>query len=107
MSLYPDMSSAPPQNYPSQIAPPTYSEAVGGVYATTPMGFYAPTAPKLDPGQPAPPTIVTAVVPLGPNSTRTICPHCNTQISTTTKTQPGVIAYVSGALIALFGLVLI
>ena len=90
-------------NEPTQNAPPSYSEAVGGVYATTPMGFYPPTAPKETiPGQPP---IVTAIVPLGPNSTRTICPQCNSQISTTTKTQPGIIAYVSGALIALFGYV--
>jgi len=49
------------------------------------------------------PTIVTTIVPLGPQSTHTICPHCHAEIDTTTKTEPGMIAYISGVIIALLG----
>lgn len=49
------------------------------------------------------PTIVTTIVPVGPHSTHTICPHCHAEIDTTTKTEPGMIAYVSGIIIALLG----
>lgn len=47
--------------------------------------------------------IVTTVVPLGPDMTHTICPYCHAEIDTATKTEPGMIAYISGALIALLG----
>lgn len=51
------------------------------------------------------PTIVTTIVPLGPGPTHTICPHCHAEIETATKTEPGMIAYISGVVIALLGLV--
>lgn len=49
------------------------------------------------------PTIVTTIVPLGPGPTHTICPHCHAEIDTSTKTEPGMIAYISGVIIALLG----
>lgn len=56
----------------------------------------------LDVGGPA---IVTTIVPLGPGSTHTICPHCYSEIDTSTRTEPGMIAYISGFIIALLGYV--
>jgi hypothetical protein len=49
------------------------------------------------------PTIVTTVVPLGPHPTHMICPYCQAEIVTATKKRPGLIAYISCVLIALFG----
>uniref|UniRef100_A0A6P7FYC0 Uncharacterized protein LOC114335456 n=1 Tax=Diabrotica virgifera virgifera TaxID=50390 RepID=A0A6P7FYC0_DIAVI len=43
------------------------------------------------------PEIVTTVVPVGPNPTHMICPHCHAEIDTTTKRSPGCIAYISSA----------
>ena len=47
--------------------------------------------------------VVTTVVPPGPNPTHMICPHCHAEIESTVKTSPSTMAWVSGALIALFG----
>lgn len=47
--------------------------------------------------------IVTSVIPLGPHSTHMICPSCGTEITTKTNTTPGLIAYISGFLIAALG----
>lgn len=52
------------------------------------------------------PVIVTTVVPVGSQSTHMICPHCYSEISTMTKPEPGIIAYISGIVIALLGSVL-
>lgn len=87
---------------PPPCAPPSYSQVVGGVYPNYPSGSYMPSA-YIPPNRPGEPPLVTTVVPLGSNSTRMICPHCGFQISTVTKTQPGLMAYISGALIALLG----
>lgn len=51
------------------------------------------------------PAIVTTIVSLGPGSTHTICPHCYSEIDTSTRTEPGMIAYISGFIIALLGYV--
>lgn len=44
-------------------------------------------------------------MPLGPGATHTICPHCYAEIDTATRTEPGMIAYISGFIIALLGYV--
>jgi hypothetical protein len=49
------------------------------------------------------PTVVTTVVPVGPQPTHMICPYCHAEIDTATKTEPGLIAYISGVVIALLG----
>lgn len=49
------------------------------------------------------PDFVTTVVPVGPNPTHMICPYCRAEIDTTTRTKPGLIAYISGGLLCLFG----
>lgn len=49
------------------------------------------------------PEIVTTVVPVGPHTTHMICPHCHAEIDTTTKTEPGMIAYILGTIICLIG----
>lgn len=46
---------------------------------------------------------VTTVVPIGPHSTHMICPSCLAEIDTRTRREPGLIAYVSGFIIALMG----
>lgn len=51
------------------------------------------------------PVIVTTVVPVGSQSTHMICPHCYREITTSTKNEPGIIAYISGIVIALLGYV--
>lgn len=98
------MSKEQPYMGPPPMAPPpSYAQATGAPY---PAGFSAPYVPGPAPPPGAVPpeqAIVTTVVPLGPQSTRMTCPHCHFEISTSTKTEPGIIAYISGALIALFG----
>ncbi|XP_053995032.1 LITAF domain-containing protein [Hylaeus anthracinus] len=86
----------PPPYAPPPCAPPGYSHAMGGVPPASP---FTPAETYMSGG----PTIVTTIVPLGPESTRTICPHCHAEIDTTTKTEPGMIAYISGVVIALMG----
>lgn len=69
--------------------------AVNGVNAAAPL---TPQQPILTAQH-----IVTTVIPLGPHATHTICPSCGTEINTKTRSSPGLIAYVSGFLIAVFG----
>ncbi|KAK0088571.1 hypothetical protein PV325_011491 [Microctonus aethiopoides] len=89
--------NGPPPSYdePPPSAPPSYFQSVGGVPPASP---FTP-APTYATG----PTIVTTIVPLGPGPTHTICPHCHAEIETATKTEPGMIAYISGVVIALLG----
>ncbi|XP_077301589.1 lipopolysaccharide-induced tumor necrosis factor-alpha factor homolog [Arctopsyche grandis] len=80
---------------PPSAPPPSYAQAVGGV---------APSSPYVPPQHnDAGPAIVTTVVPVGPQPTHTICPSCHAEIDTKTKTEPGIIAYISGIVIALVG----
>lgn len=69
--------------------------AVNGVNAAAPL---TPQQPILTAQH-----IVTSVIPLGPHATHTICPSCGIEINTKTRKTPGLIAYVSGFLIAVFG----
>ncbi|XP_046734417.1 LITAF domain-containing protein [Diprion similis] len=85
----------PPPYEPPPTAPPTYSQSVGGVPPASP---YTPIQSFA-----GGPTIVTTVVPVGPHPTHMICPQCGTEIDTATKTEPGMIAYISGVIIALLG----
>uniref|UniRef100_A0A182R1C4 LITAF domain-containing protein n=1 Tax=Anopheles farauti TaxID=69004 RepID=A0A182R1C4_9DIPT len=86
----------PPYGFvPPQSAPPSYAQAVGGVPPSSP---FTPQQPVLTGAQ-----IVTTVVPIGPQSTHMICPSCHAEVNTKTTTSPGMIAYVSGFLIGLFG----
>ncbi|XP_042885768.1 lipopolysaccharide-induced tumor necrosis factor-alpha factor homolog isoform X3 [Penaeus japonicus] len=122
--------SAPPFSEPPPYAPPSYSQAVGGVPPQapfTPMQAGAvPMAPLYVPpqrvevqgvqygaqvtstayppfGNAAPTAIVTTVVPLGSQSTHMICPHCHSEIDTATKTSPSVVAWLSGCIICILG----
>lgn len=103
----------PPYGFvPPQSAPPSYAQgkitakkwnwadnilllAVNGVNAAAPL---TPQQPILTAQH-----IVTTVIPLGPHSTHTICPSCGNEVNTKTRSSPGLIAYVSGFLIAVFG----
>ncbi|XP_003704704.1 LITAF domain-containing protein [Megachile rotundata] len=85
----------PPPYEPPPYAPPGYSQTMGGVPPASP---FTPAETYTNG-----PTIVTTIVALGPGSTHTICPHCHAEIDTTTKTEPGLIAYISGVVIALMG----
>ncbi|XP_026478627.1 cell death-inducing p53-target protein 1 isoform X2 [Ctenocephalides felis] len=100
---YNNGANAPPPPYgfqaPPPAAPPSYSQAMGGVPPTSP--FTAAKSPF--PQQQTSPPIVTTVVPVGPHSTHTVCPTCGAEIDTATTTEPGIIAYVSGVVIALLG----
>jgi len=44
---------------------------------------------------------------VGPHSTHTVCPSCGNEINTKTTTQPGLMAYISGFIIALCGWVML
>lgn len=88
-------SEPPPYGFvPPPSAPPSYSQAVGGV---------PPTSPFQPQQQFGPTRIVTTVVPIGPHPTHMICPSCHAEVDTNTRTEPGVIAYVSGFVIAMLG----
>ncbi|XP_058460239.1 lipopolysaccharide-induced tumor necrosis factor-alpha factor homolog isoform X1 [Malaya genurostris] len=92
------MSKDAPPAYgfvPPPSAPPSYAQAVGGVPPASPYTANIP--------QPTGASIITTVVPVGPQTTHMICPSCHAEINTQTTTSPGLIAYVSGFLIALFG----
>ncbi|XP_031618021.1 lipopolysaccharide-induced tumor necrosis factor-alpha factor homolog [Contarinia nasturtii] len=74
-------------------APPSYAQAVGGV---------PPSSPFV-PQQATTTHIVTTVLPIGNHPTHMICPSCHAEIQTRTRREPGLIAYVSGFIIALMG----
>ncbi|XP_018576725.1 lipopolysaccharide-induced tumor necrosis factor-alpha factor homolog [Anoplophora glabripennis] len=88
-------NSMPPPYGPPPAAPPSYAQAVGGVPPTSP---YVPNHSIMKG-----PEIVTTVVAVGPNPTHMICPHCQAEIDTTTKSKPGLIAYISGAILCIIG----
>ncbi|XP_054276275.1 LITAF domain-containing protein-like [Macrosteles quadrilineatus] len=96
----------PAYHGPPPAAPPSYSQAVGGVPPSSP---FTPSQPVKHRGfmetQAQGPVIMTTVVPVGSQPTHMICPHCYSEITTKTKTEPGLIAYISGTLIALFGFI--
>lgn len=71
------------------------AQAVGGV---------PPTSPFV-PQNAATTQIVTTVVPIGPHPTHMICPSCHAEVDTRIRREPGLIAYVSGFVIALLGYV--
>lgn len=81
---------------PPPSAPPSYAQAVGGVQ---PAGQSFIPQHAVD----GTTTIVTSIVPIGAESTHTICPNCHMEIATKTKKEPGLIAYISGVVIALLG----
>lgn len=82
----------PPYSFvPPPSAPPSYAQAVNGVPPSRP--FVPPITT----------TIVTTVVPIGPHPTHMICPRCHAEIDTRIRREPGLIAYVSGFVIALMG----
>ncbi|VEN60632.1 unnamed protein product [Callosobruchus maculatus] len=87
----------PPPYGPPPAAPPSYAQAVGGVPPSSP---YVPNHSLPTKG---PTEIVTTLVPVGPNPTHMICPYCQAEIDTTTKSKPGLIAYISGAVLCLIG----
>ncbi|XP_044767163.1 lipopolysaccharide-induced tumor necrosis factor-alpha factor homolog [Coccinella septempunctata] len=76
-------------------APPSYAEALRGVPPSSP--YVAQNSFTKGP------EIVTTVVPIGPNPTHMICPHCHAEIITTTKSRPSAMAYITGALICILG----
>ncbi|XP_063700034.1 lipopolysaccharide-induced tumor necrosis factor-alpha factor homolog [Culicoides brevitarsis] len=89
--------------------PPSYEQAMG-VGPIPGQAHFVPThtVPVYNPpGAGATPVvtqqIVTQVVTIGPHSTHMICPSCHADINSKTRSNPGLIAWVSGFLIALFG----
>ncbi|EFX82793.1 hypothetical protein DAPPUDRAFT_48931 [Daphnia pulex] len=82
---------------PPPAAPPSYMEAVGGVNPSSPFTPHQSKAFFLQP------IIVTTVIPVGPGTTHTVCPHCHAEIDTSVRTEPGLIAWLSGGLLVLFG----
>lgn len=82
---------------PPMSAPPSYSQAVGGVPPVSPYTqYYKSNMVNSTP-------IVTTVVPVGPNATHMICPNCHAEVETSIRKEPGLIAYITGAVIALLG----
>ncbi|CAL8125533.1 unnamed protein product [Orchesella dallaii] len=58
------------------------------------------TSASIEPGfEPLPP-IVTRGVPLASKSIDVVCPHCQTSIRTSIAKRPGIMAYLSGAIMA-------
>lgn len=50
------------------------------------------------------PEILTTIVPVvGPNPTHMVCPHCGAEIDTSTKSKPGIKAYIASAILCLIG----
>lgn len=94
--------STPPQYIyvPPPSAPPSYQEAVGGV---KPVGPFTPVSAPTATATGNATTIVTTVVPIGRTATHMICPSCHAEIETSIRTEPGMVAYLSGFLIALLG----
>nr|CAH0109095.1 unnamed protein product [Daphnia galeata] len=73
---------------PPPAAPPSYMEAVGGVNPSSPFTPHQNVTNQQ-------PIIVTTVIP--------VCPHCHAEIDTSVRTEPGLIAWLSGGLLVLFG----
>lgn len=88
-----EMSKLDDSHGPPQYPPPTYSYEYGGAAGASPGVHVEPYG------------IVTTVIPLGPSSTRMVCPSCRAEMTTKTITKPGIIAIVSGVIIAALGFV--
>jgi len=95
--------------------PPSYFESVGMQGAGTappapppgfvhPGGMY-PQAQGVYAQSGGPPVVVTTVVPLGGRPIQMVCPHCRAEIRTNTEKRPGLIAFISGAVLAMLGCV--
>uniref|UniRef100_A0A1B6F9P5 LITAF domain-containing protein n=1 Tax=Cuerna arida TaxID=1464854 RepID=A0A1B6F9P5_9HEMI len=94
--------SMPSYHGPPQAAPPSYSQAMGGVPPSSPFTPGMPVK-QHGPVRHMGPVIMTTVVPVSSQPTHMICPHCYSEINTITKTEPGIIAYISGIIIAALG----
>lgn len=94
--------------------PPSYEQATGiGASTASPMQppppggatYYVP--PQGAVGEQQQPVItqqiVTTVVTIGPHSSHMVCPICHANINSRTRSSPGLVAWVTGFLLALFG----
>lgn len=102
------MDKAGPPQYgfvvpPTNVPPPSYDQAMGRAPMAPQADGMTPTAEEIQRSVPIVTRIVTRVVTLGPHSTHMTCPSCNSDVNTKVKSSPGVVAWVSGFLIALFG----
>ncbi|ODN04828.1 Cell death-inducing p53-target protein 1 [Orchesella cincta] len=104
--------------------PPPYSEVQSSTPSLLPVGATAPnlgyltdddgvfrtrrhsnstnrtSGSGIEPGfEPIPP-VVTRGVPLASKSIDVVCPHCQTSIRTSIEKRPGIMAYLSGAIMA-------
>lgn len=80
--------------------PPTYEQAIG----QHPIGANISTTNTAEHRNVQVITrVVTHVATLGPHSTLMSCPSCHADVNTKVRSAPGVIAWVSGFLIAFFG----
>jgi len=103
------MASAPKMDKGADL-PPSYFESVGMAGAGTappppPPGFVSGHHAGLYSQPGVAPVVVTTVVPLGSRPIQMICPHCRAEVRTNTEKRPGLIAFISGAVLAMLGCV--
>ncbi|ODM87912.1 Lipopolysaccharide-induced tumor necrosis factor-alpha factor [Orchesella cincta] len=107
------MATAPKMDKGADL-PPSYFESVSMMNsagsAPPPPGFVGGLPPQhqmgMGMGMPnATPVVVTTVVPLGNRPINMVCPHCRAEIRTATEKRPGLIAFISGAVLAMLGCV--
>ncbi|CAL8139084.1 unnamed protein product [Orchesella dallaii] len=102
------MATAPKMDKVADL-PPSYFESMMNNAGTAPPqpGFVGLVPPQHQGmGMPnATPVVVTTVVPLGNRPINMVCPQCRAEIRTSTEKRPGLIAFISGAVLAMLGCV--
>jgi lipopolysaccharide-induced tumor necrosis factor-alpha factor len=106
-------ASAPP-NFGD--APPPYPGTGVGGFAPPPAGQYAPPPGQYPPQPPGyvqgqPPTqpppqqivIVQGAINYGKHPMTMTCPHCQSQIQTSIRSEPGPMAWIVGGILCFFG----
>jgi len=105
-SAPPNMNDPPPP-YPGTA--PTYAPPPGGVYPQIPGqappmqagGFVAGPPPVQQPPQQI--VIVQGPIKYGKNPMTMTCPHCQCQIQTSIRSEPGPLAWIIGAVLCFTG----
>jgi len=96
-----DKAGPPAYGFVVSQAPPSYEQAMG--QAPIPPATDSPMPTEQPRSVPIVTRVITRVVTLGPHSTHMTCPSCSANVNTKVRSTPGVVAWLSGFLIALFG----
>lgn len=110
MSGYP--GAPPPEKSGFPGAPPAENPNSGNLYPSVPPPAYPPAyqpydQPPQGPPQAMPPPVVQTVVMQAPywghDPVRTVCSHCQSEVTSGITSEPGVVAWIAAGVICFVG----